>query len=398
MESDKFYELMLDIMQLDEFEDARYYALHLSKPLWNIFKGSLSSIPYFLRSLCNKTKYLLEKYGIGMVEILSYYAKDNCYKFVPILIKKIKPDSILPEADILVKMIQGEDVSDYIDIDEDKLICSIVCYVLDDNRIKSVDFNELSDLEKFHYNITDYKLTKVSGVKFLQSGYIYDNKYYLYSIFINKEKLRFHDDKPAIFRIIEEEISNGDVFMRLDERLAVPDTDVFSLDTFNFERFRGVQFKFDNTKLDNVKNIIVYGDPNTLHKLLMVIKKDYDNKLGEQFWHIEIEELPSIKDKDIDRITVTFVHGKYYPERKCFRHIDYIKNQYNYDIYIQKYMDMSNGEIKIDHYTADKVNHYKIWCVEETDIKEEVWYKLAMLSLHKDYRKLFDEMFGNCES
>jgi hypothetical protein len=216
----------------------------------------------------------------------------------------------------------------------------------------------------------------------------------LYSIYISKEKLDFFDKKPAVFKIMEEEILNPDIYMRLDERIAVPHTDIISLETLNFEKFRGIQFNFSNTKLDKGKNIIVHGNIESFHKLLMVIKKDYDNTLDEEFWHIELEELPYLESTTIKRVTVTFIHGKYYPQRRFFRHIDYIKNQYPYDIYHEKYKDMTNTSIQIDHYT-DKTNHYKIWCVEEADISEDTWFKLAYMSLKPVYRKLLNEMLGN---
>ena len=393
MDSDNVEKLILSILDLDEFDNARYYALHLAKPLWRIF-WHVSSTPYFLRNICAKVKISVKRYQVKLGDILAYYVGDKTngnYLSVAIKIKKIKPQCKLDEMQIISMLMDGMDISEYVDIDEDMLICSLVCYVLDNNRLNILDFNEICKIEEFTYETTDYKLTKVNEIKFLSSGYIYDNKYYLYSIFINREKLEYFDEKPAVFRIIEEEISSPDIYMRLDERLAVPSEDRLLLDTLNSEKFRGIQFQFSKTNLDRGENIIVHGNIESYDKLLMIIKKDYDDPLGEDFWHVELEELPY--SKNINRVTVTLMHGKYYPAHKLFRHIDYIKNQYPYDIYIEKYKDMTNSEVPIDYYT-DKTNHYKIWCVEETDISEETWYKLVYTSLRPKYKTLLNEILG----
>ena len=46
----------------------------------------------------------------------------------------------------------------------------------------------------------------------------------------------------------------------------------------------------------------------------MVIKKDYDNDLNEEFWHVELEQLPNInRDQNRKNVCTTFIHSKYYP-------------------------------------------------------------------------------------
>lgn len=388
----KIEQLMLDVIELQEFEDVRYYALHLRKLLWNIFKYEWKGVPYFLKNICHKVDILANKHEIELNDIVGFLSKDSIYIWVCIRNKKIKPECSLNELSIISLLMDGKDAREYVYFDRDQLICSFVCYILDSNQITNLDFNFICKSEIFAYEITDYKMTKVKNVQFLPSGCIFDGKYYLYSIFICGEKLEFFDEKPAVFKLIEE-IKDSDVYMRLDERLAVPKTEIISLETLNFEKFRGIQFDYSNTKLDEHKNIIVHGNIETFDKLLMVIKKDYDENLNEEFWHVELEELPYLEESKNKRVTVTFIHGKYYPKRKRFRHIDYIQNQYLFDEYCIKIRDLSNGTIQIDHYT-DKANHYKIWCVEETDITEEMWYKLAYVSLRSIYRKLLNEIIG----
>lgn len=244
------------------------------------------------------------------------------------------------------------------------------------------------------YPITDYKLTKVVSIDFRQSGFIFDNKYYLYNIFLDRKPIDFFDEMPAVFQIMckDIDVTNADLFLRLDERLAVPVTEADISHRLVFEKFRGPSFRFSDTKIENAKNIIVHYNSETFDKLLMVIKKDFDSILDEVFWHVEIEQLPFVDSNNYrEYVHTTFIHGKYYPNRRVFRHIDFIKNQYPFEQYCKKQEDNSNQNIQIDFYTT-KECHYKIWCVENVDISEEVWYKLVYVSLPEKYRTLFDEI------
>ena len=72
-------------------------------------------------------------------------------------------------------------------------------------------------------------------------------------------------------------------------------------------------------------------------KLLMVIKRRVDRNTSAEFWHIEIETLPYF-EICTQPVVTTFLHGMYYPKRDVFTHIDYTKNQYSGNEYIQKYL------------------------------------------------------------
>lgn len=128
-----------------------------------------------------------------------------------------------------------------------------------------------------------------------------------------------------------------------------------------------------------------------MSKLLLVVKKRID-VIGKEFWNVEIETLPYLdtNNKHNDFAITTFLHGMYYPERDNFTHIDYTKNQYNFDEYQVKYLDI-NPETPIDFY-ADKKLHYKIWCIENGEYSREVWYNLMIVSLPKQYQELLNEM------
>ncbi|MBC2580057.1 hypothetical protein [Clostridium sp. DJ247] len=113
-------------------------------------------------------------------------------------------------------------------------------FVLDTNKYDDWNFKSIVLNEQFAYSINDYKLTKVSGIDFRQNGFIYDNKYYLYNIFIHRKTIENYDKMPAIFRLINENIdlSKADLYLRLDERLAFPLEEATISQSSCFEKFK----------------------------------------------------------------------------------------------------------------------------------------------------------------
>lgn len=87
-------------------------------------------------------------------------------------------------------------------IDEDILSCAVACFVLDGNRYNEWNIEIIVSNEQFAYSVTDYKLTKVMDVDFRQSGFIYNDNYYLYNIFINRKPIEICDKMPAVFQIL----------------------------------------------------------------------------------------------------------------------------------------------------------------------------------------------------
>lgn len=178
--------------------------------------------------------------------------------------------------------------------------------------------------------------------------------------------------------------------MRLDNNLAVPIDKMVCTATTDFEVFRGITLNFaDIEKLIHGKEVIVHYSPETLHKILMILKKDEEN--GNIFYHIEVEELwnPDLIREDF--VIINFIHAKYYPGTKSFNHIDFSVNQYQKDIYRAKYEDAPNYTgIPIDKYCD---NHYKVWCVEAEIISIGTWSKLVSATLDEPFRDLFYEMF-----
>lgn len=83
--------------------------------------------------------------------------------------------------------------------------------------------------------------------------------------------------------------------------------------------------------------------------------------------------------------------GMYYPDEDIFTHIDYTKNQYDIDTYLNKYSGC-NEDMPIDTYTSSNELHYKIWCIEGGKYSRETWYRLMVVSLNQEYVELLDEI------
>ena len=240
--------------------------------------------------------------------------------------------------------------------------------------------------------VTREAVTKEQMRKFLK--FVHDDVVYLYSILTNTNTMRFGDTMPAFARIITEQVKDGNILLRLDERLALPINQAISYSTLNFEKYRGPQFHFKDSILKNPKTITIHIDENTADKLLLVVKRKVDNNSKKDFWHIELETLPyrdtALKGK---YCITTFLHGMYYPEDDCFTHIDCTKNQYEMSEYIKKYSECE-PDIPVDLHTKSNELHYKIWCIENGRYTREVWYNLMTASLNEKYRTLLDEILA----
>lgn len=392
--------LIEQIKKLESYKEASFYCIHLPRPLYRVFlESTFGCIPFYIHKLSNEVKYYIDISNLSQYDIFSYISnpkKGTSYFLVAQnILRNTLPKSFTYTE--IYNIASGEKAfpKDII-INKEVLAYALTCFIIDKFSYKNFNINSLVLDEKFIYTTNDYKLTKIEDhIVFKQNGFIYKDKYYLYSIFIDKSPLNQTDFIPSIFKIILDniDIDNMDFYLRLDERLAIP-LEYADIGSYMFfEKWRGCIFDFSNTKLEKLKNLIIHWDVDSYDKLLMVIKKDYDNNIDEEFWHIELETLPfkDSKDKYCKNVTTTFIHGKYYPIRKVFRHIDFIKNQYPFEKYLKKYNDNSTGDIKIDFYTT-KECHYKIWCIENVDIKEDIWYQLVSVSLKNPYLKLFNEI------
>ncbi|PEW38893.1 hypothetical protein CN431_20115 [Bacillus cereus] len=387
MSNNKFEKIINHIKSLDTYEDLQYFYLILQSPLHNLLNKNYNA-PSFLAEYIPVVRELGIENNLNDLEIIQFLLQNTGYEMQIMLY--LSNEKVLPFEKAFSFEMDGVEADR--ELKSDFLLATFLVFILSNKPSLKVD--SIIKSEKFLYETNDYKLTKVSDIEFYSKGFTFDNKFYLYNPFIQRESLSIKSKIPAVFQVIGEEInlSLADFYLRLDERLAIPSDHILH-GTLDFERFRGIDFNFNETLLSNPKNIIVHIDTETSDKLLMVIKKRFDNKLNKEFWHIEVESLPYSEGSTSEFIYTRFVHGMYYPDEKVFTHVDQTINFYFNEYYSVKYHDYST-DIPIDAYTENKNFHYKLWCVENVEISEDTWYKLVYLSLHSRYQTLFNDMFS----
>lgn len=332
--------------------------------------------------------------NINVDELLKYMIENDSSQSSYLLATTLfTPKKEISSIDFMSLINRYKEITPFVDtVDMNLLALIVVSFVFDNLYETKIDIRDIVGKEKFIYPTNQYGLTNVNGAIFKKDGLIFDGKGYFYNIFTNKTMLNPYDKTVGFAKIIKDEIDNCDILYRIDERLSVPESEYYDYTGIPFAKFRGPQFTFKKNNLSGKKTIIVHIDENTQNKLLMVIKQGINKKTDEEFWHIEIETLPYSNTTNGYVIT-TFLHGIYYPQRDKFSHIDYTQNQYNGDVYLQKYTDSQNG-IPIDQYTDVKDLHYKIWCVENGEFTRETWYKLMIISLPETYQQLLNEMLA----
>lgn len=375
---------LIRITESEEYLSQEYLIFSIRKLYLHYLSGTRVKdfeIPLYLKEL---VKYVNEKFDESKIlanDMLEYMLDNDINNWVHYYdFTFLRPLSI-------------NSSSRGIKCDGSLFILILTGYILDCFREKKIDIQQIVNKEKLLHETNQYGLSIVNGVEFKRDYFVFEDKAYLYNILTDKQEIDFGDSMPGFARIITEQITTGNVLLRLDERLALPVSQAISYSTLNFEKFYGPQFHFKDSVFEKQKTIIVHIDNETCDKLLMVIKQDYDFKQGQPFLHIEIETLPYVKDdSQSTHCITTFLHGMYYLDSDCFTHIDYTKNQYQFDDYVKKYAESTSG-VPIDFY-AKKELHYKIWCVENGNYSKEVWYNLMIVSLTEKYRTLLDEILA----
>lgn len=378
-----------------------------------------NSVENFFVDVCmteeyHQIEYLVMTIRCNMLFFLSKQrsAKTNDFvipQFLLLFAKRIEHDSKIKaiSKSILLSYIDEYDssgwilcFSDYfkenneiIPQKSDLFFSVVAAYVLDTFIDSTVDINKILGYEKFIYETNSYNLSKVPNVKFHKDSFTFDGKAYLYNLLTNTTPLDSTDEMPGFARIITENVHDGDVLLRVDERLALPESQMIRYSRVTAEKFRGPCFNFNNKIFLPQKEITVHYNPESMNKLLFVVKKDQSSINNKLFYHIEIETLPfNLCKSSLCPCITTFLHGMYYPDSQSFTHIDFTKNQYVFSDYCKKYNDTS-GELPIDHHTL-RNHHYKIWCIENGTYSLKVWYKLVMTSLPEEYGKLLNEILS----
>ena len=378
-------EFLLDITETAEYKRIEYLIFSIRMNYLHYMAISRIvkfEIPKYLENLIGIVIDKFNESGISTVDMLQYMLDNDINNWIHYYAYTF----IIPVA-------KGEENEAVNDLSE--LYAFVLTgYILDTFREKRIDIKNLVEGQVLAHKTNQYDLTVVDGVEFKRDYFVFEGKAYLYSILTNTNTMQFGDTMPAFARIITEQVKDGNILLRLDERLALPINQAISYSTLNFEKYRGPQFHFKDSILKNPKTITIHIDENTADKLLLVIKKKVDNNSKKDFWHIELETLPYRDTASKGKYCITtFLHGMYYPEDDCFTHIDCTKNQYEMSEYIKKYSECE-PDIPVDLHTKSNELHYKIWCIENGRYTREVWYNLMTASLNEKYRTLLNEILA----
>ena len=378
-------EFLLDITETAEYKRIEYLIFSIRMNYLHYMAISRIvkfEIPKYLENLIGIVIDKFNESGISTVNMLQYMLDNDINNWIHYYAYTF----IIPVA-------KGEENEAVNDLSE--LYAFVLTgYILDTFREKRIDIKNLVEGQVLAHKTNQYDLTVVDGVEFKRDYFVFEGKAYLYSILTNTNTMQFGDTMPAFARIITEQVKDGNILLRLDERLALPINQAISYSTLNFEKYRGPQFHFKDSILKNPKTITIHIDENTADKLLLVVKKKVDNNSKKDFWHIELETLPYRDTASKGKYCITtFLHGMYYPEDDCFTHIDCTKNQYEISEYIKKYSECE-PDIPVDLHTKSNELHYKIWCIENGRYTREVWYNLMTASLNEKYRTLLDEILA----
>lgn len=378
-------EFLLDITETAEYKSIEYLIFSIRMNYLHYMAISRIvkfEIPKYLENLIGIVIDKFNESGISTVDMLQYMLDNDINNWIHYYAYTF----IIPVA-------KGEENEAVNDLSE--LYAFVLTgYILDTFREKRIDIKNLIEGQVLAHKTNQYDLTVVNGIEFKRDYFVFEGKAYLYSILTNTNTMQFGDTMPAFARIITEQVKDGNILLRLDERLALPINQAISYSTLNFEKYRGPQFHFKDSILKNQKTITIHIDENTADKLLLVVKKKVDNNSKKDFWHIELETLPYRDTASKGKYCITtFLHGMYYPEDDCFTHIDCTKNQYEMSEYIKKYSECE-PDIPVDLHTKSNELHYKIWCIENGRYTREVWYNLMTASLNEKYRTLLDEILA----
>lgn len=376
-------EFLLDITETAEYKSIKYLIFSIRMNYLHYMAISRIvkfEIPKYLENLIGIVIDKFNESGISTVNMLQYMLDNDINNWIHYYAYTF----IIPVA-------KGEENEAVNDLSE--LYAFVLTgYILDTFLEKRIDIKNLIEGQVLSHKTNQYDLTVVDGVEFKRDYFVFEGIAYLYSILTNTNAMRFGDTMPAFARIITEQVKDGNILLRLDERLALPINQAISYSTLNFEKYRGPQFHFKDSILKNPKTITIHIDENTADKLLLVVKRKVDNNSKKDFWHIELETLPYRDTASKGKYCITtFLHGMYYPEDDCFTHIDCTKNQYEMSEYIKKYSECE-PDIPVDLHTKSNELHYKIWCIENGRYTREVWYNLMTASLNEKYRTLLDEI------
>lgn len=203
------------------------YLKHYPFEAWTFISHDPENIPYFLTGLVDKA---IELYAdcldVDFEELLQYcYNGDNWYIGLRLLHAKPEYSKLNNELHgTLLWSILGnkQRIVVFFDIELKYALYSLILCLVQE---KMVLINNVEDI-LIHENLRNphnkYGLSKLSNAEFFRQGFRVEETYYLYNIFLDPTIGSPLDEMPYTLRIIANEISNAQIYMRCDNNLAVP--------------------------------------------------------------------------------------------------------------------------------------------------------------------------------
>lgn len=423
--TDKMKTFISDVIATPEFWRINYYLRSMKKaPHGGVFRNTFPNLflknyaystsrlfqsghilPLPLREEAAKFRTMLESVGLALEELLRFCFQpdpddsgggDRIYlASAGKIITYRGTGQFAHEAAVLDAADGKITYADNFDVDIDRLICAFICRLVESCVCRIYDVDEILDHERLKLPRDKYGLTDVTDAEFVRQGFILNGKYYLYNIFFDTSIGSMTPEAPKTIELIQRIKPSTRILTRCDENLAVPETQIVSTATWDAQKWRGITLNFKNIaeQIKRGNETIVHFDPQTLHKILVFVKKGTDEN-GAEFYHLNVEQLwnPEMFVRKEPVIITNYIHGMYYPSLGKFDHIDFSVNQYNRAVFEAKYRDAEQQTgISIGEYSDE---HYKVWCVKGGGLSTEVWAELVCATLDEPFRSIFLETIG----
>lgn len=188
------------------FSIRKQYLNYLSQPRKKQFE-----IPKYLELLVDKAIDLFNLSGISCVDMLQYMLEHDINNWVHYYAYTF----IIPIA-------QGKSSECVKDL-SDLYALVMTGYILDDFGFNRLNIEEIVKGEQLTHKKNQYGLSVVNGVVFHNDYFVFENKAYLYNILTNIIPVSFGDVMPGFARVISEQREVGNILLRLDDRLALPE-------------------------------------------------------------------------------------------------------------------------------------------------------------------------------
>lgn len=125
MDFTRIEQVLEEINELEIVEDLSYYTIHLGLPLWRLFGGQWSGVPYYLKTICSEVDGILHQSEVSLEEILLFLAnseENTSYFFVCRNLLFTNTGIKLNESEMIDILSFKKKLPDEVVIDKEKII------------------------------------------------------------------------------------------------------------------------------------------------------------------------------------------------------------------------------------------------------------------------------------